>query len=67
MTGCGPDWGAALLAAVRMGLAPADFWRLSVAEWRLMCAVGTHAGRPLGRAGLEALMERFGETGDGGV
>lgn len=46
-------WAAALAAAARLGIAPAAFWRLSVAEWRALA--GGSAGAPT-RAAFEALM-----------
>jgi len=50
-----PAWAAALRRAATLGVAPAAFWRLSVAEWRALTA--GEAG--LGRGGLDALMRRF--------
>ena len=44
------------LAAVRYGIAPHDFWRLSLAEWR---ALTTELSQALGRAAFEALAARF--------
>jgi uncharacterized phage protein (TIGR02216 family) len=43
-----------LKLAMRMGLAPEAFWRLSLPEWR---ALTEAPGQPaLGRTGLEALI-----------
>jgi uncharacterized phage protein (TIGR02216 family) len=54
-------WGDWMLAAARMGLSPDAFWRLSLREWRLMCAAcGAASG--LTRSGLEALAERYPDT-----
>lgn len=50
-------WGAWLSAALRLGLAPAAFWRLSLREWRLLTAPGPAA--PMTRADLAALAQRF--------
>jgi uncharacterized phage protein (TIGR02216 family) len=38
-----------------MGIPPAAFWRLSVAEWRML----TGGAAALGRGEMEALMARF--------
>jgi uncharacterized phage protein (TIGR02216 family) len=39
----------------RMRLAPRDFWRMSLREWR--AALGQGAGQGLDRAELETLMK----------
>lgn len=50
-------WGAWLRMASQMGVAPAQFWALSVREWVLLTA---HDPFPsLGRSGLETLMTSF--------
>ena len=47
-------WAGMLQAAVRMGVAPEAFWRLSLREWRMLTtAVGTDG--PLGRAAFEQM------------
>lgn len=52
----GEGWAAALNFAVReLGMPPEAFWRLSVAEWRML----TGATTALGRDELTALMARF--------
>lgn len=43
------------LAAERFGVAPCEFWALSVAEWRALTAPA-HPERPLSRAELDALL-----------
>ncbi|MDK2747802.1 MAG: phage tail assembly chaperone [Brevundimonas sp.] len=51
-----------LRAAVRMGVTPEAFWRLSLKEWRML----TEAPRgtaPMGRAGLAKLMEDWPDGG----
>lgn len=49
-------WAAAFRYAVReLGLSPEAFWRLSMAEWRMLTGVEA----PLKRAELAALMARF--------
>jgi uncharacterized phage protein (TIGR02216 family) len=47
-----------------MGLAPRDFWAMSVAEWRAAVAGfrargGRRNGAPLARAELDDLIERY--------
>ncbi|MFZ5670886.1 MAG: phage tail assembly chaperone [Pseudomonadota bacterium] len=47
-------WRALLRRAAALGLGPADFWRLSLVEWRALteCEGGL---RPMGRAAFEAM------------
>lgn len=55
-------WAEMLRAAMRMGVAPEAFWRLSLKEWRML----TEAPRgtaPMGRAGLAKLMEDWPDGG----
>jgi uncharacterized phage protein (TIGR02216 family) len=55
-----PDkiWRRWLRLAAGMNIAPAQFWRLSVVEWRAL--IGHGAGEaPLLRAELSALAARF--------
>lgn len=55
-------WGEMLRAAMRMGVTPEAFWRLSLKEWRML----TEAPRgtaPMGRAGLAKLMEDWPDGG----
>jgi uncharacterized phage protein (TIGR02216 family) len=40
-----------------MGIAPSDFWRLSLKEWRGL--IEPCAAAPVSRAELAALMQRF--------
>ena len=49
-----------------LGLTPAEFWRLTPVELRIMLGIG-EAEVPVGRARLEALMAAFpdGRTGGG--
>lgn len=49
------DWSGALLFALGMGIAPEQFWKLSVTEWRML----TGASAALGPGELAALMARF--------
>lgn len=48
-------WSAWLLAANAIGVTPAEFWRLSVKEWRALAGRAT----ALAREDLDALMQRF--------
>lgn len=50
-------WRTWLARAMALGLAPAAFWRLSVAEWRALA--GDAAAHLLDRAGFEALAAQF--------
>ena len=48
------------LGVLRFGLSPDAFWRLSVLEWRALCAaLGPDAAPPPERGVLETLMRRF--------
>lgn len=58
-----PDWAARLQAAVRLGLTPAAFWRLSVAEWRALTRAPGQAS-PLGRAEFEQLCRGWPDEGE---
>lgn len=57
-------WGALLAAAARIGVTPEAFWRLSLAEWRLMAAEGARAPVAMARAELDALAARFPDEGE---
>lgn len=59
-SGEGIPWGELLTAALRMGLAPAAFWRTSLAEWLLLMA-DAKGGETMGRAEFEALVRACGE------
>lgn len=50
-------WAEMLRAAAGLGVGPADFWRLSLKEWRWL--TGPAGGPGLGREALTALMERY--------
>jgi uncharacterized phage protein (TIGR02216 family) len=53
----GEGWDAALRFAMRAwGMAPREFWRLSLREWRALTAGD---GAPLGVAEMEALMRKW--------
>ncbi|MBO9501099.1 phage tail assembly chaperone [Brevundimonas sp. A19_0] len=58
-----PDWTARLEAAVRLGLSPSVFWRLSVAEWRALTRTQGQ-GAPLGRAEFEQLCRAWPDEGE---
>ena len=50
-------WGAMLRTAVRLGIQPEAFWRLSLKEWRMLMDDG--AGAAMTRVELEALETRL--------
>jgi uncharacterized phage protein (TIGR02216 family) len=62
----GTPWSGLMAAAVRLGLSPEAFWRVSVREWRLI--VGGAGGAGMGRHELERLAMMFPdeEAGHGG-
>ncbi len=47
----------ALKSALLLGIAPSEFWQLSVKEWRAL----TRAETVFSRADLSVLLENFGE------
>ncbi len=51
-------WGAWLLSALSAGIAPDAFWRLSLTEWRALCAWGS-TDHALNRAHLDELMKAY--------
>jgi uncharacterized phage protein (TIGR02216 family) len=50
-------WAEPLRLAVRLGIAPEAFWRLSLVEWRALTETPT--APVLTRAGLTALAARY--------
>ena len=50
-------WAEPLRLAVRLGLAPEAFWRLSLPEWRALTE--TPPAPVLTRPGLSALIDRY--------
>ena len=55
----GFDWPAVLRAGIGdMGLKPNEFWALTPAEFLIMSGIG-QGPKPMGRAGLTDLLERF--------
>ena len=50
-------WSDALRLAVRLGLAPEAFWRLSLKEWRALTEAPVMP--VLSRAGLADLIDRY--------
>jgi hypothetical protein len=52
------DWGEMLRFAARLGLPPADFWRVSLREWRMLTA-SPAAPEAMGRAVFERLAEAW--------
>ncbi len=56
-------WAEMLRAALRLGIPPEAFWRLSLREWRWLTAADTQAGR-FDCAQLDALIKDYpDETG----
>lgn len=51
-------WGPMMQAAMRMGVGPEAFWRLSLKEWRMLTA-GSGVAEPLGRVDFERMAERW--------
>ena len=51
-------WAELLRRAVRLGVAPEAFWRLSLKEWRMLTQ-GPSSAAPIGRDGLERMMEAW--------
>lgn len=61
----GIDWAGLMRAGLQgLGLAPADFWRLSPVELRLMLGADS-AAPPLTRARLDELARAFPDTWKG--
>ena len=50
-------WPTLIDAARRLGVAPAQFWRLSLAEWRALAA--PNAEGPMTRAAFDVLSRRY--------
>ncbi|MDI6623802.1 MAG: phage tail assembly chaperone [Brevundimonas sp.] len=55
-------WGSMMRDAARAGVAPADFWRLSLKEWRLLTEAPVE-GLPLGRREFERMAEAWPDDG----
>jgi uncharacterized phage protein (TIGR02216 family) len=51
-------WGEMLRTAAALGVVPAGFWRLSLAEWRMLTA-GPAQAAPMRRDELERLAEAW--------
>ncbi|HYC75729.1 phage tail assembly chaperone [Brevundimonas sp.] len=51
-----------LRAAARAGVAPADFWRLSLREWRLLTEAPA-SGLPPARSEFERMAEAWPDDG----
>lgn len=59
------DWPAIKRVAIGdMGLKPHEFWALTPAEFLIMSGL-SGGPKPMGRAGLSALLARFPDTPDG--
>ena len=61
MTEEATPWAEMLKDGIRLGLMPEVFWRLSVAEWRMLS--GGAGGAALGRDGLERLVRDWPDEG----
>ena len=57
MSEAATPWPGMLQTAVRMGVTPEVFWRLSLREWRLLTTAATSADAPMGRVEFERLAE----------
>ncbi|MEM7766443.1 MAG: phage tail assembly chaperone [Pseudomonadota bacterium] len=55
-------WAEMMRAALRLGIAPQAFWRLSLREWMWLSEAAPGAG--LNRSGLAALMEDHPDSPD---
>jgi len=53
-----PDWAGMLRLAAGFGIQPADFWRLSLREWRMLTASPV-ASEVMGRAAFDQLTEAW--------
>ena len=51
-------WGGMLRTAAALGIGPEAFWRLSLAEWRMLTA-GPAQAAPMGRSEFERMAERW--------
>ena len=55
-------WGEMLRVAMRLGVAPEAFWRLSLREWRMLTEAPRGTAQ-MGREGLRRLMEDWPDGG----
>lgn len=51
-------WGQMLRTAALVGVSPAEFWRLSLREWRMLMDTPA-ASRPIRRGELERMAETW--------
>ena len=58
MTSSANPWGAMIRTAAMLGIAPAAFWRLSLAEWRMLTERGAGEAPP-SRAALTGMTEMW--------
>ena len=56
------EWAAMLRQALRLGIVPEVFWRLSVREWRML-TVAAGGVQCLSRTALDEMMERWPDAG----
>jgi uncharacterized phage protein (TIGR02216 family) len=55
-------WGEMLRTAVRLGVGPEGFWRLSLREWRMLTE-RPYGGVPMGRTDFERMAEAWPDGG----
>jgi uncharacterized phage protein (TIGR02216 family) len=56
-------WPLLVAAALRLGLSPAEFWRLSLKEWRALNS--PHLSEALSRSAFESLARKFPDLSNG--
>ncbi len=57
------SWAEMMQAAVRMGISPEGFWRLSLKEWRML-TVAVGGAVPMGRGDFQRMAERWPDSSD---
>jgi hypothetical protein len=58
-------WSALLTKAAEIGIGPADFWEVSLKEWRLIMQ-GSGSTPAMGRGELEAMLAKHPDGGSDG-
>ncbi|HEY0103451.1 MAG TPA: phage tail assembly chaperone [Brevundimonas sp.] len=58
MTKDASPWGAMIRTAALLGITPAAFWRLSLAEWRMLTE-DARVNAPISRAALTGMTEMW--------
>ncbi len=59
-------WAEMMQAAVRMGISPDGFWRLSLKEWRML-TVEVGGAVPMGRQDFQRMVEQWPDSPSTGV